>query len=144
MYSNSRVSQKALRDIYLKGFEIVIREASPAAVMSSYNLLNGIHTSQRRDLMETILRDEMGFKGIVMSDWVTAGLGSDKNKYPYANAADSIKAGNDLMMPGGQTDHNNIMNSLKQADGITREDLERSAARVIGFARKLKQDHGKD
>lgn len=140
MYSNSHVSQRALRDIYLKGFEIAIRESAPATVMSSYNLLNGEHTSQRYDLMETILRQEWGYEGLVMSDWVTPGLGSGKHKYAYACAHGSIKAGNDLMMPGGKGDHANLMAALADEDSaypITREDLERCAARVVELAWKL-------
>lgn len=140
MYSNSHVSQRALRDIYLKGFEIAIRESDPATVMSSYNLLNGEHTSQRYDLLETILRQEWGYEGVVMSDWVTPGLGSGSHKYAYACAHGSIKAGNDLMMPGGKGDHANLMAALADEDSaypITREDLERCAARVVELAWKL-------
>ncbi|MCD8069511.1 MAG: hypothetical protein LUE87_11655 [Lachnospiraceae bacterium] len=68
MHSNSVVSERALREIYLKGFEIAVREAAPACIMTSYNLLNGEHTSARYDLLETLLRQEWGFAGLVMSD----------------------------------------------------------------------------
>lgn len=146
MYSNSRVSRRALRDIYLKGFEIAIRESCPATVMSSYNLLNGEHTSQREDLLETVLRQEWGFGGVVMSDWVTPGLGVGEHKYAYACAHGSIKAGNDLMMPGGKLDHANLLNALAGGEGgypITRERLERCAARIIALAWRLKEgQHG--
>lgn len=140
MYSNSHVSQRALRDIYLKGFEIAIRESDPATIMSSYNLLNGEHTSQRYDLMETILRQEWGYQGIVMSDWVTPGLGTGSHKYAYACAQGSIKAGNDIMMPGGKGDYDNLLNALGDENAtyhITRENLEKCAARMIALAWKL-------
>lgn len=139
-HSNSHVSQRALRDLYLKGFEICIQESSPATIMSSYNLLNGEHTSQHNDLMETILRQEFGYQGVAMSDWVTPGVGVDGHKYPYACAHGSIKAGNDLMMPGGKLDHVNLMAALADETNpyhITRENLERCAARVIALAWKL-------
>ncbi len=140
MYSNSQVSQRALREIYLKGFEIAVRESQPATVMSSYNLLNGVHTSSREDLMETVLRQEWGFEGIVMSDWVTPGFGSTEHKYPYANAQGSIRAGNDIMMPGGRLDHSNLMAALAEESNpyhIIRETIEKCAARVIALAWKL-------
>ncbi|HEL2056857.1 TPA: glycoside hydrolase family 3 C-terminal domain-containing protein [Streptococcus suis] len=141
MWNNSIVSQRALRDLYLKGFEIAIRESDPATVMSSYNLLNGEHTSQREDILETILRKEWGYKGLVMSDWVTAGLsGKSKNTYPSAIASGSIKAGNDLMMPGGVHDFQDIMKALNSTEvtyPITRVELERSATRVIELIVKL-------
>ncbi|SDD54124.1 beta-glucosidase [Paenibacillus sp. CF095] len=139
--SNSAVSERALRDIYLRGFEIAIKEAAPLAVMSSYNLLNGEHTSQRHDLMEIVLREEWGFEGIVMSDWVPAGKPSaDDKKYPRACASGSIAAGNDIMMPGGRKHHEDLMNALNNetvAYPLTRANLEKCASRMIAMAWKL-------
>ncbi len=134
-HSNSQVSERALREIYLRGFEIAVREGRPMAVMSSYNLLNGIHTSQRRDLLETVLRGEWGFDGIVMSDWVTPEpAGADQHKYPSAHTAGAIGAGNDIMMPGTDTDHRMLLEGLREKDApypLTREQLEKCAARMI-------------
>lgn len=141
MWNNSIVSQRALRDLYLKGFEIAILESNPLTVMSSYNLLNGEHTSQRVDLLETILRKEWGYQGLVMSDWVIAGLSvRSNNKYPSAIASGSIKAGNDLMMPGGVLDYQDLMGALHSTDSsypISRVELERNASRVIELVEKL-------
>ena len=143
MYSNSIMSERTLRDIYLKGFEIAIREGKPMTVMSSYNLLNGEHTSSRRDLMEVVLRQEWGFDGVVMSDWVTQGL-SDKidSKYPRANPVGAIAAGNDLMMPGGKLDIADVLAALtEEVKGyrVTREQLETSAGRIITLIKRMKR-----
>lgn len=133
-HTNSLVSERALRNIYLKGFQIAVKESQPFTVMSSYNLLNGVHTSERRDLNEDVLRAEWGFHGTVISDWLTQGYAPGVvNKYGYAFAGPSIAAGNDLMMPGSPLD----IDSLKTTD---RQSLERSAARVITLAWKLKGD----
>ena len=140
MHSNSKVSQRALRDIYLKGFRIVIEESNPATVMSSYNLLNGEHTSQRYDLLETLLRQEWGYQGIVMSDWVSGNINKPDDKYPGAVASGAIKAGNDIMMPGTEAHHKDILDALNNENAtypITRNDLEKSAARMIEMAWRL-------
>lgn len=91
--TNATVSERALREIYLKGFEICVREAHPMTIMSSYNCLNGLHTSSRYDLLTDILRGEWGFEGFVMTDWDSA---SEK--------AFDFHAGNDIIMGGYPTD----------------------------------------
>lgn len=144
MHSNSAMSQRALRDIYLKGFRIVVEEADPATIMTSYNLLNGEHTSQRYDLLETLLRQEWGYRGVVMSDWVTVNVNKPEDRYPGAIASGSIKAGNDLMMPGTPAHYQDLLNALDNpaaAYPITRANLEKCAARMIQLARSLRS-HG--
>ncbi len=141
MHSNTVVSQRALRDIYLKGFRIVVDEAAPATIMSSYNLLNGEHTSQRHDLLETLLRQEWGYKGIVMSDWVTGNILKPGDKHPGAVASGAIKAGNDIMMPGAEAHYKDLMDARNDPNApypITRADLEKCAARMIELAWKLR------
>ncbi|MCM1305572.1 MAG: fibronectin type III-like domain-contianing protein, partial [Butyrivibrio sp.] len=129
--NNSLVSERAMREIYLKGFEIAIRESQPKALMTSYNLLNGEHTSQCKDLVEEILRGEFGFKGLVMTDWVTTGqVFNSASAYPAVYAHKIIKAGNDIVMAGGQPDFDDLMEALK--DGrVSREEVNVCATRVL-------------
>ncbi|MBQ9611601.1 MAG: glycoside hydrolase family 3 C-terminal domain-containing protein [Lachnospiraceae bacterium] len=93
LHQNSTVSVRALREIYLKGFEICVRKADPKTVMTSYNLINGVHTSSRKDLLTDVLRGEWGFKGLVMTDWGTQSV-----------KAYDLAAGNDLIMGGYRSD----------------------------------------
>ena len=151
--SNSRVSPRALRDLYLRAFEICVRQARPAAVMTSYNLINGVHTSESVQLLEVILRREWGFDGLVMTDWVVDGMTRSDMKHPRATAAATIKAGNELFMPGGETDREDLLAALERGsagrgtgdwtapeDGgaaLTRGELEKQAARVIRAAWRI-------
>ena len=156
--SNSNVSPRALRDLYLRAFEICVRRARPAAVMTSYNLINGVHTSESVELLEVILRQEWGFDGLVMTDWVVDGMTHSDMKHPRATAPATIKAGNELFMPGGEPDREDLLTALgrgsdarpsaAQAEsddggvGLTRAELEKQAARVIRMARRL-AGHGR-
>ena len=153
--SNSRVSPRALRDLYLRAFEICVRQARPDAIMTSYNLINGVHTSESAELLEVILRQEWGFDGLVMTDWVVDGMTRSDTKHPRATAAATVKAGNELFMPGGESDREDLLAALHRGsegggsesdrdaepdDGavsLTRAELERQAARVIRMARRL-------
>lgn len=142
--SNSVLSERALRDIYLRGFEICIKQAQPYAVMSSYNLINGEHVCNRKDLIDGILRETWGFKGIVMTDWfVTTEIMCDPtSKYPKASAAGCIKAGNDLTMPGMKSDVTDIMEALENEEHpyrLIRRDIEKCAVRVLKMIEKLSE-----
>ena len=129
--NNSIVSERALREIYLRGFEFCIRESSPAAVMTSYNLINGVHTSENRGLVTDILRCEWGFQGIVMTDWIATGqIINPHSKHPPAHTSDIVKAGNDITMAGCQTDYDDLIVALKKGK-ILREDLLICASRVL-------------
>jgi len=139
-HSNSVLSERTLRDLYLKGFELAVKESRPACVMSSYNLLNGEHTSQSSDLLRGVLRGEWGYDGLIMSDWVIATGRPNPHKYPSACASKCVRAGNDLMMPGGPADIDDIADAM-QAGALTREDLIRSASRVIALAQQLGRAH---
>lgn len=135
--NNSVLSERALRDIYLKGFEIAIRESSPKALMTSYNLVNGIHTNESSALHKDILRKEFGFTGLIMTDWVISGWGAFEGcKHPQAYAQNVLKAGCDVFMPGSEFDFNNVKNALKSGF-LTRSDLEASASSVARMADEL-------
>ena len=114
---SENVSERALREIYLKGFEIAVRKAQPLTVMSSYSRLNGVYTANRRDLLTDILRCEWGFQGLVMTDW---GSTNEKAAVPEACAP----AGNDLIMPGNPFDHEQLEKALAERR------LDTAAARV--------------
>ncbi len=131
--NSSAVSERAMREIYLRGFEICVKEARPAAVMTSYNLLNGIHTSERRDLVTDILRGEWGFDGIVMTDWIVHLAADRKAKYGFPHAAMIIAAGGDLVMPGSYEDEREILAALR-AGVLPRRLLEEAAERILRFA----------
>lgn len=124
MHTNAHVPERALREIYLKGFEIAVKQAQPKSIMTSYNLLNGIHTANRYDLITEIARGEWGFHGVVMTDWGTTGgimadslIEDGKQKYGCSSAAGCIKAGNDLIMPGRQEDVDDIIRAVGAAAG---------------------------
>lgn len=136
--NNAIISPRAQREIYLKGFEIAVKEADPWTVMSSYNKINGTYTSQSRDLITTVLRDEWGFKGLVMTDW----FGGD-------NGAAQMAAGNDMLQPGTPLQYEQIMNAIK--DGSLSEaeldvcvtrclELVKRSPKVKGYAYSNKPD----
>ncbi|MBO5433169.1 MAG: glycoside hydrolase family 3 C-terminal domain-containing protein [Clostridia bacterium] len=121
--SDSRVSERALREIYLRGFEIAVKEADPWTVMSSYNLINGQHTSESYELLTGILRDEWGYKGMVVTDW---GVKNDPVK--------EVKAGNDMKMHCGYPE--DLKKGYDNGD-ITRADLELCVKRILEMFMKL-------
>ena len=121
MENDSRVSQRALRELYLKGFEIAVKEADPWTVMSSYNKLNGEYTQQSHGLLTTILRDEWGFDGIVMTDWGTKD-----------GTVKAVKAGNDLMEPGMQVEIDRIIEAVKAGE-ISQAELDRNVRNMLEY-----------
>ena len=124
------MSERTLREIYLKGFQIAIEESQPTAIMTSYNLLNGMHPSQNKQLLIDVLRNEWNFTGLVMSDWSISGHPHSKSSiYPSQNVFDNIKGGNNLMMPGSEFDYNILIDKLNQKL-LTRDSLLYCASKV--------------
>ncbi|NOT92820.1 glycoside hydrolase family 3 C-terminal domain-containing protein [Ferruginibacter sp.] len=115
------VGERAMREIYLKGFEIAVKEAKPWTVMSSYNKLNGTYTSEEYDLLTTILRKEWGFKGIVMTDW-----------FGGKDAVAQMKAGNDLLMPGTAEQKKAITNAVTNKS-LDLKVVNENAERIVNY-----------
>ncbi len=140
-FSNSNVGERALREIYLKGFEICIKKSQPHFIMTSYNLINGEHACSTKDIQTFTLRDEWGFAGVVMTDWlVTGGMGPKGEKWPCASCAGNVKAGNDITMPGIPSDKADILKALADEShpyALSRAELQLAVKRVLGMILKL-------
>ena len=142
MFTNAHISERALREIYLKGFEIAIKTAQPYAIMTSYNLINGVHSANNYDMLQNIARDEWGFEGLVMTDWYTSqdttemGMVSPSGKYSHSSSVQCIKAGNDLQMPGCQQNVDDIVEAVNEGKEITKADLQRCAKHILSVALK--------
>lgn len=120
--NDARVSERALREIYLKGFEITVKEADPWTIMSSYNLINGVPASENKDLLTTVLRDEWGYKGMVMTDW-----------FGGTDPVQQVWAGNDLLEPGTMDQYNKVLEGVKNGS-ISMADLDRNVKNILNLA----------
>ena len=130
MNNDAHISQRALREIYLKGFEIAIKESQPWTVMTSYNYINGTYTSESKDLVETILRDEWGYEGTVMTDW-----------YGGKDGAAQMWAGNDMLQPGKKEQFDSIVAGVKSGK-LAEADLDRSVRRTLNLVEKSPRFQG--
>lgn len=131
--SNSIVSERAFREIYLRGFDLALIDASPACIMTSYNLVNGIHVSENLNLLVKIIRNEWDYNGLIMSDWIITGqINNKKSKYPSIRASKCLANGVNICMPGSKKDIKDIKKAYKKGE-ITREALERNATKVFSM-----------
>ena len=128
--NDARISPRALREIYLKNFEIAVKEGHPWTVMSSYNKLNGEYTQQKEELLTTVLREEWGYDGIVMTDW-----GSKEG------TVKSAKSGNDLMEPGNQNEIDRIVAAVQEGK-LTTEELDRNVRNMLNYIVKTPRFKG--
>ena len=142
MFSNSHVSVRALRDMYLRGFETAIKIEQPFCVMTSYNLLNGIHTANNYELIQNVLRDEWDYEGAVMSDWFSSfedvgflGYDEKKLKYPPAFSRLCVYAGCDMQMPGCAKNAEDIVTAVYN-NRLTLSDVQSAAMNIIRLAIK--------
>lgn len=139
MFVNVHVKERALREIYLKGFEIAVKESKPYALMSSYNLVNGIHAANHAGLL-AVARDEWGFDGLVVTDWYssqdTSFMGETSEVYPFSSSVQCIKAGNDLQMPGCTKNVTDIIEGIEAGTEITLADLQFCVKNILNIMLK--------
>lgn len=121
--TNANVSERTLREIYLKAFEIAVKEGRPGSIMSSYNKVNGVYANNSYDLLTKVLRNEWGFDQLVMTDWFATG----KNVGSHHKA---LAAGNDLLMPGGSNVVKAVLKAY-EAGEVTEEEIKKCAANVL-------------
>ena len=126
-YNDARVSDRAMREIYLKGFEIIVKESQPWTIMSSYNKLNGTYTSESSELLTAILRDDWGFEGLVMSDW-----------FGGNNAAAMVNAGNDLLEPGTKKQWKALTKAYEEGT-LNETTIDTSVRRILELIFKTKK-----
>ena len=145
--NDSQVSERALREIYLKGFEIAVKEADPLAVMTSYNKVNGVWSHYHYELATEILRNEWGYDGLVITDWWMQE--GESLEFPnLRNDAVRVRAQVDVLMPGvigeeGDDSARTLVPSLRDPDGVTRAEAQRCAMNVIRFIERVMHATGK-
>ena len=129
---DERVSQRAARELYLRGFEIAVRESDPWTIMASYNQVNGEYSMGNHDLLTKILRDDWGYKGIVMTDWIGIREG--------LKTIDEVHAGNDLMEPGQPAQVEEIIKGVKEGK-LAIADVDRNVRRMLEYIVKTPSFH---
>ena len=140
-FHNVHASERTLREIYLRGYELCLKRSKPATVMTALNLINGVHAACDHDLLTDILRREWGFDGIVMTDWGTTGVpGSNQGqKYDCCYASDCIRAGNDLIMPGSKRDLDYLLADLENGK-LDPEDVRRCGGNILKLLREIESE----
>ena len=130
--NDSRVGVRALRELYLKGFEIAIKQSRPWTVMTSYNAINGVQAMESRELLQNLLRDEWGFDGYVMCDWAYAGL---------RNTVKELYAGNDLLTPGSEEQYLEVIEAVRNKT-LPIEELDKCVKRILGIVVRTPRFNG--
>ena len=130
---DERLSQRALRELYLKGFEMMVRKSNPWTIMSAYNKINGIYAQGNKDLLTNILRNDWGYKGIVETDWI--------GKREDLPVEQEVAAGNDLMMPGYPAQVKDIVNAVKSGK-LDVNDVDRNVRRMLEYIVKTPRFQG--
>lgn len=133
--SSSNLTEKTLREIYLRGFEIAVKESNPMTVMASYNKVNGLHVVNNYDLLAKVLRNEWGFRNTVISDWDSMKVNAKEPEVPLTGDVQKAQANQmDLVCPGRDDQKVAVLNGLKSGK-VKRSDLERSATRILRMIR---------
>ena len=130
MAMNSVLDERTLREIYLTGFEIAIKEGKAKSIMTSYNEVNGVYANENEHLLKEILREEWGFDGVIMSDWNTTV--PEDGSIPWV----CVAAGNDIIMPGNSDDDKNIRDAYKEGK-LTEKEIRLCADRILKLIRRL-------
>ena len=130
MAMNSVLDERTLREIYLTGFEIAIKEGKAKSIMTSYNEVNGVYANENEHLLKEILREEWGFDGVIMSDWNTTV--PEDGSIPWV----CVAAGNDIIMPGNPDDDKNIRDAYKEGK-LTEKEIRLCADRILKLIRRL-------
>lgn len=130
---DERLSQRALRELYLKGFEMMVRKSNPWTIMSAYNKVNGVYAQGNKDLLTSILRNDWGYKGIVETDWI--------GKREDLPVEQEVAAGNDLMMPGYPAQVKDIVNAVKSGK-LNVNDVDRNVRRMLEYIVKTPRFKG--
>ena len=130
MAMNSVLDERTLREIYLTGFEIAIKEGKAKSIMTSYNEVNGVYANENEHLLKEILREEWGFDGVILSDWNTTV--PEDGSIPWV----CVAAGNDIIMPGNPDDDKNIRDAYKEGK-LTEKEIRLCADRILKLIRRL-------
>lgn len=135
--SDSMLSERALREIYLRGFEIAVKTAQPMAIMTSYNMINGVHAANNYDICTRAARDEWGFKGMIMTDWTT----TTASTAGECTASGCMRAGNDIVMPGADSDHEDLRAALANGS-LSYDELRRCVYHTVRVILQSNQYEG--
>lgn len=135
MFINEHVNERAMREIYLRNFQIPVEEGKPYSIMTSYNLVNGVHAANHKPVLHDVVHTEWGYEGLIMTDWFTSSetsymFSKPNPKYPFSSSKECINAGNDLQMPGCQQNEDDIIEGVQKGE-VPIENLQACVVRVL-------------